>query len=384
MIVLLIPMGIGDLLMTVPTIRRLIAAHGIENVLVVVTSKIHAQIATAFFGNQLKTLVRYDGRRFPNLRLLFKLFTRRPSVVYAPLLSKRPLHFVFMLLVGARSLVQETFCRTSFAWIRRVPMSQATFSGHQADYTLQFIATDDPTIDATPIHPNEMLATPDTTVIPPIPGHPLRVAIGLSCNPIERHKIPPPPFFSEALTALAAKLPITVILIGSAADGPIHAQFRSNINNAFPIEELIDKPFGELVKALQTCHLGICGTTGHGHMMAAANLPLVVLAGVTDAAESGPLAQRAAILRHNLPCAPCYQETFRRGCGVIPCMSALQPEIAANLAWNMALDPLFGEGWQQTHRRRQPVPPSEIDRIVSQLHRDDSWKLRINRDMQAG
>jgi heptosyltransferase-2 len=60
----------------------------------------------------------------------------------------------------------------------------------------------------------------------------------------------------------------------------------------------------------------VCGDTGVAHLAAALGTPVVALFGPTDPARSAPLG-RVAVVRHAVPCAPC----FYRACPIDhPCM----------------------------------------------------------------
>ena len=181
---------------------------------------------------------------------------------------------------------------------------------------------------------------------------------------LERHKIPSPLLFASLLNALARRVPIRVMLIGASSDGPLNKALRDALDPAVEVDERIDLPFDVLLQELAKCDIGISGTTGQGHMMAAAQLPMLVLSGVTDPYESGPYTERVAHLRHNLPCGPCYQETFRFGCGRVACMDQLNVEQGAELALGLLDRTDFGKGWHQG-RRLGAVPVHKICQIHS-------------------
>jgi heptosyltransferase-2 len=66
----------------------------------------------------------------------------------------------------------------------------------------------------------------------------------------------------------------------------------------------------------------VCGDTGVAHLAAALGTPVVTLFGPTDPALSAPLG-RVAIVRHAVPCAPC----FYRACPIEhPCMRGISAD----------------------------------------------------------
>lgn len=365
MIVFFLPNGLGDSLMAAPVLKRLIAHYGAERLAVVVASRVHQVLLEHLTGHKLKIFNRFDGRPFPHLRLFIKLFAAPIEVIYAPLLARRWKHVAFFLLLGKRLVAPASFIARGLAWIKRSPLSQANFEGHQSNYFVQFVAQYEPGLRRDPVEFVEMSAG----IAPPLrmgPGTTLRrtVALGISCGLLERHKIPSPVVFASLLNALAQRVPIRVMLIGVSNDAPLNNALRAALDPAIEVDERIDLPFDVLLRDLAGCDIGISGTTGQGHMMAAAQLPMLVLSGVTDPFESGPYTERVAHLRHDLPCGPCYQEPFRFGCGRVACMEQLNVEQGADLALRLLNKTDFGKGWHESCRLGA-VPVQKIRQIHS-------------------
>ena len=63
----------------------------------------------------------------------------------------------------------------------------------------------------------------------------------------------------------------------------------------------------ELLALLERADALVSGDSGPLHLAVAIQRPVVAIHGPTDPGESGPFrAARAAVLRHVLPCSPCY------------------------------------------------------------------------------
>jgi ADP-heptose:LPS heptosyltransferase len=365
MIVFFLPNGLGDSLMAAPVLKRLIALHGAERLAVVVASHVHRVLLEHLTSHKLKTFNRFDGRPWPHLRLFMKLFAAPIDVIYAPMLARRWKHLVFFLLLGKRIVAPASFIGRSLAWIQRSSLSQAGFEGHQSDYFVQFVAQQESGLRRARVEFLEMSAGIAPLPRPAPSTAPRRtVAVGVSCGLLERHKIPSPELFASLLNALARRVPLRVMLIGTSSDGPLNKALRDALDPAVEVDELIDLPFNVLLQELAECDIGISGTTGQGHMMAAAQLPMLVLSGVTDPYESGPYAERVAHLRHDLPCGPCYQETFRFGCGRVVCMEQLNVKEGADLALRLLDESEFGKGWHEG-RRLGAVPVHKVRQIRS-------------------
>ncbi|MBI4246132.1 MAG: glycosyltransferase family 9 protein [Candidatus Rokubacteria bacterium] len=90
-----------------------------------------------------------------------------------------------------------------------------------------------------------------------------------------------------------------------------------------PVASLVGRDSPDLLPAV-LAELGalVCGDTGVAHLAAALGTPAIALFGPTDPELTAPRG-RAAVLRHPVPCAPC----FYRACPIDhPCMRGITPE----------------------------------------------------------
>jgi heptosyltransferase-2 len=78
----------------------------------------------------------------------------------------------------------------------------------------------------------------------------------------------------------------------------------------------------EFMSELAGCVLAISNDSGAMHMASALGVPTVAIFGSTEPALTGPLGARTAILRHHVPCSPC----FLRDCPLdFACMTSITP-----------------------------------------------------------
>lgn len=77
----------------------------------------------------------------------------------------------------------------------------------------------------------------------------------------------------------------------------------------------------ELIVELKTCRFLLTNDTGTMHLAAALGVPTVALFGSTEPSLTGPLGDQHRVLRHHVPCSPC----FKRECpfGHYDCMKGL-------------------------------------------------------------
>jgi hypothetical protein len=365
--------------MAIPALRRLVNVRGVDGVAVVVSNRLHTDLLHRFIDPGLRTLERYDGQRFPHLRLWARLVVLRAEAICAPMLSRKPLHTAFFASLLTRIHVPSGF--VAAPWLRVQPSRLALegFDGHQVNFFVQFLAELEPRIDRSRVavaelEPKSSRRATDASRISSV----ARIAVGISCGELERHKIPSPAVYARVLNALARQQAIELLVIGGTSDQPMIEVLRSSLDPGIPVDVVINVPVVDLIGRMRECDLGISGTTGQGHMMAAAGLPMLVLAGVTNPYESGPYVERAAVLRHRYACGPCYQETYRLGCGRIPCMETLDVEEGAQLARQLLDDPMHGRDWLFKSPKQAPVPISTI----KDLHSRPQAEWIFSKDIQ--
>ncbi len=114
-----------------------------------------------------------------------------------------------------------------------------------------------------------------------------------------------------------------IVLLGAPGDAALAESFTQ----AMPqVENRVGKTsLAEFISALASAKLVICNDSGAMHVASALGTPTVVFFGSTEPALTGPLGPRAEVLRHHVPCSPC----FLRECPLdFACMTSLTPEMA--------------------------------------------------------
>jgi hypothetical protein len=371
-IVIFVPYGNGDILMLIPALRRLISSHGVEGVVVVVASKLQAEFVKVFVGDRLAVIQRFDGNIFPNLRLFVKMLLIRGSAIYAPMLSRKFQHLLFFFFLGKNAYVPCSFIsKRRFNFIPQ-KYSLESFPGHQVNYYVQFIASLLPLELNGEVNESEIILSSIDIKSKNMnfsrPSY--KVALGISCGLLERHKIPSPNFFANLINLISEKANVEWLIFGVNSDKPLIDELSQNLNSSVKIQNIFDLDFIKAIDLMSTCDLGISGTTGQGHMMASAGIPILVLAGVTEPLESGPYSRRVSILRHRLPCGPCYQVNFKYGCSRLRCMDTLNVEDGVIQALKLLDDSSFGMDWRGNDRKTHPISVGQINKIFE--HQNES------------
>jgi lipopolysaccharide heptosyltransferase II len=115
----------------------------------------------------------------------------------------------------------------------------------------------------------------------------------------------PLPYWS-ALAGRLRRDGATVVLVGGPEDQALARTIRDAAGG--DILDVTGKTsLPELLALLERADALVSGDSGPVHLAVAIERPVVAIHGPTDPRESGPFrAARAAVVRHALPCSPCY------------------------------------------------------------------------------
>jgi len=115
---------------------------------------------------------------------------------------------------------------------------------------------------------------------------------------------------------LGPSLGVVPVLLGAPTD----AAAAAAVQGQTPTVSLVGRDSPDLLPSVLAALAAlVCGDTGVAHLAAALGTPVVTLFGPTDPALSSPRG-RVAVVRHAVPCAPC----FYRACPIEhPCMRGI-------------------------------------------------------------
>ena len=113
-----------------------------------------------------------------------------------------------------------------------------------------------------------------------------------------------------------------IVLLGAAGDVPIAEELAKQLPEA---ENRAGKTsLVEFMAALASAKLVLCNDSGAMHVASALGVPTVAIFGSTEPLLTGPLGARSTVLRHHVPCSPC----FLRECPIdFGCMKGVTPEM---------------------------------------------------------
>jgi len=158
----------------------------------------------------------------------------------------------------------------------------------------------------------------------------------------------PPPLWAQLGDRITADLGLNLVVAGAPSERELTEALVGHLS--VPATNLAGHTsLEELVDLLARASVVIAGDTGPLHVAAALGTPVVGIYGPTDPTNSGPLAERAEIVRLGLACSPCYDLRSPAECKLpdrsMICMSGLAPARVLQ-AVTRVLDRDFGAAGQ--------------------------------------
>jgi heptosyltransferase-2 len=128
-------------------------------------------------------------------------------------------------------------------------------------------------------------------------------------------------FIATALS-IRQKVACNWIIFGGQGDKQIADQIEQGIDSS--VFNLAGKTsLRELMAALKLCRVLVTNDSGPMHLAAALNVPVIAIFGSTSPELTGPLSANAKIVKHDVPCSPC----FLRECPIdFRCMNGISVE----------------------------------------------------------
>jgi heptosyltransferase-2 len=117
-----------------------------------------------------------------------------------------------------------------------------------------------------------------------------------------------------------------LVLLGGDDERPVADQVREQM--PAPVADLVGRTsLRQALGLLSQLNLLVTNDSGLMHAAAALSVPLVALFGSTDPGATGPFTSRATVIRHPLPCSPCFKRTCEED---YACLTAISvDEVAA-------------------------------------------------------
>jgi len=135
-----------------------------------------------------------------------------------------------------------------------------------------------------------------------------------------------PQRFAEVAAAVAAKLSVQWILLGTPKDIAVGEMIARTLGHSC-VNRVGETTLEQLIDELRECRLLLTNDTGTMHLASLLGVPTVAIFGSTEPRLTGPLGDRHIIVRHQVECSPC----FLRECPIdFRCMKAVSVDEAIN------------------------------------------------------
>jgi heptosyltransferase-2 len=121
-----------------------------------------------------------------------------------------------------------------------------------------------------------------------------------------------------------------IVLLGAPVDVPVAEEFARQLPE---VENHVGKTsLAEFMVLLVSARLVLCNDSGAMHVASALGVPTMAIFGSTEPQLTGPMGARSRVLRHHVPCSPC----FLRECPIdFACMKSITPVSAILAAENL-------------------------------------------------
>jgi len=141
----------------------------------------------------------------------------------------------------------------------------------------------------------------------------------------------PPERFAALGRELQREFGARLVLLGGDEERPVADEVKEQLQA--PVADLVGRTsLRQALGVLSQLKLLVTNDSGLMHAGAGLSVPLVALFGSTDPGATGPFTSRATVIRHPLPCSPCFKRTCEEG---TVCLTAISVDevAAAARAW---------------------------------------------------
>src|SRR5438874_7303121 len=114
-----------------------------------------------------------------------------------------------------------------------------------------------------------------------------------------------PQRFAEVAAAVAAKLSVQWIILGTPKDVAVGERIARTLGHSC-VNRVGETTLEQLIEELRECRLLLTNDTGTMHLASLLGVPTVAIFGSTEPRLTGPLGDRHIIVRHQVECSPCF------------------------------------------------------------------------------
>lgn len=114
-----------------------------------------------------------------------------------------------------------------------------------------------------------------------------------------------PERFAAVADALASEFAARIVIVGAPSELDVALKVAAMMASR-PVVLAGRTTLGQLMGLIRACHLFITNDSGPMHLAAALGVPQLAIFGSTSEVATGPLSERAQIIKHQVDCNPCF------------------------------------------------------------------------------
>jgi ADP-heptose:LPS heptosyltransferase len=321
--IVLIPHGIGDVIMALPLLRAITQKPN-DKIMVLVKSRLEGELLelTGLSNKKIYISILNDGNFFSKIKLIFLLIRfRADSIVNG--FGVDPMKAGFLsFLSNSKYKITSNAGAFGLFFSHNVTLNDTT---HKVEYYHQVICLLGRSTVKIENRLNLFNKLPK--ILPRYVSSSVVIALAFGSGGVESHKRLPKYLAQDLTLNLQRVFPLcTIILLGGHAERSLNKSIEDldgfngvNLTGITSIEETIS--ILSISKVLVACCNGV------SHMASLVDLPVVGLYGPTDPRVTSPWGVDLSIVSRKLSCSPCYSKDFITGCGNPICMEFTVKEI---------------------------------------------------------
>ena len=137
-ILIFLPYGIGDIIMSIPALKRLYQVYDSNQVFIIIANNTQNQLLNFLINKPINTII-YSNTKFTNLfKLYYRICKMNPEYIYAPLINNTFSRIFFFLITTKQTFIPLNAISFAFLNLRQSKISLETFQGHQVNYYINF------------------------------------------------------------------------------------------------------------------------------------------------------------------------------------------------------------------------------------------------------
>ncbi len=316
-IVIVVPQGLGDVIITFPTVHKILI-HGYEVIYVVKDDNIKTYVESYFSGFQAVLFFIVTRGTKPESLLALIIELRRVSATYiVSAFGVSQLKFSLLALFSGASY--RICFANKLAFLSNLIISPS--GGHKGlEFSQVLKLLNIPSMEAVVFKSKgRNLESRRERVI----------LVGPGSGSEESHKRWPHLHFSKLINLILDNYSARVLLLGDRIEFELCERILSSVDarhRKFVQIRAGEVPLHDFAIAVNGVDVAVTNCNGLSHLCASVGIPIIGIYGPTNWRITGPLSDQFVPIESRLSCSPCYRPGYTRGCGSPQCMYSIRPE----------------------------------------------------------